>query len=88
MPDSVLYFDVNTETALKRRIKRGETMDAIEIKGVEFQEKVRGSFLEHLENLKNSHPSTNIFKIDANKSIADVQDRLDVIIDALTLELE
>lgn len=86
IPDAVLYFDVDTETALKRRIKRGEGMDVIEMKGVEFQEKVRKSFLEHIENLKYQSPNTEVFMVDANKSIAEVQKRIDLILSALILE--
>lgn len=86
MPDAVLYFDVNTETALKRRVKRSEGMDVIEMKGVEFQEKVRESFLEHIANLKNQSPNTEVFMVDANKSILEVQKRVDKIVSALILE--
>jgi dTMP kinase len=86
MPDAVLYFDVNTETALKRRVKRGEGMDVIEMKGVEFQEKVRESFLEHIANLKYQSPNTEVFMVDANKSIVEVQKRVDKIVSALILE--
>src|ERR1017187_3713366 len=34
MPDAVIYLDVDTRTALERRVKRGETMDVIELKGI------------------------------------------------------
>lgn len=48
MPDVVVYFDVDTSVALQRRIKRNEKMDVIEMKGVEYQEKVRESFVDHM----------------------------------------
>lgn len=80
MPDVVIYFDVNTETALKRRIKRSETMDAIEMKGVEFQEKVRNSFGDYLSDLGDKF---HIFTVDANEDIKGVQKQLDVVLDML-----
>jgi dTMP kinase len=82
-PDAVIYFDVNTETALLRRQARGSGMDAIEIKGVGFQEKVRESFLEHIGDLQRNSPETEVFKVDANQSIVDVQKRMDKILAAL-----
>jgi dTMP kinase len=80
MPDVVLYLSVNTDTALKRRVKRGEGMDAIELKGVGFQEKVRQSFEQHLETLPSS---TEIFKVDANQSQDQVKEQISLIINKL-----
>lgn len=80
LPDIVLYFSVNTNTALKRRLKRGEGMDVIEMKGVPFQEHVRESFVKYLEQYKGQ---VKIFTIDANDSIEGVWRQLDEVIGTL-----
>lgn len=77
-PDVVIYFEVSTETALNRRVKRGGEMDVIELKGIEYQEKVRGSFQKYL-----SKTDTTIFFINANDSLTNVQKQLDGLLDAL-----
>ena len=76
LPDAVIYFSVNTETALKRRIKRGEGMDVIEMKGVEFQNKVRDSFDKYIDEL-DEFGDVSIFRVDANESIEGVRRQLD-----------
>jgi dTMP kinase len=79
LPDIVVYFSVNTDTALKRRIKRGEGMaDVIEMKGVEYQEKVRMSFDKYLTDT-----SVDLFEVDANQGIENVQNQMDKILDTL-----
>jgi len=80
LPDVVIYFSVDTETALKRRVKRGTGMDVIEMKGVEFQEKVRDSFKNHMNALP---LSTEVFVVDATDTIEGVQAQLDEILDTL-----
>lgn len=80
-PDVVIYFKVSTETALKRRTKRGTGMDVIEMKGVEFQEKVRKSFEFYL-NDEYSEPK-NLFVVDANDTLEGVQGQMDKILDDL-----
>lgn len=84
LDDVVLYFNVDTATALKRRIKRGTGMDVIEMKGIEFQNKVRDSFLEHIDNLSVQNPEVEIIMIDANQDIKSVQKQLDQVIESLT----
>jgi len=81
-PDVVIYFKVSTETALKRRQKRGTGMDVIEMKGVAFQEKVRKSFEFYL-NDEYTEPN-RLFEIDANDTIEGVQAQLDGVLDKLT----
>lgn len=89
LPDVVIYFSVNTDTALKRRIRRGEGMDVIELKGVGFQEKVRESFLKYMDEDKFSKGTiTQFFVIDANQDIENVQKQLDSILNNLDLILE
>jgi len=83
LPDVVIYFSINTETGLKRRINRGEGMDAIEQKGIEFQELVRGSFENYIENLNTIAPGATVFVVDANQDIPGVQAQIDNIISAL-----
>lgn len=79
LPDVVIYFSVNTETALSRRIKRGTGMDAIEMKGIEFQEKVRKSFQKYL-NVDESLETVKVFYVDANQDIEGVRRQLDDIL--------
>lgn len=80
MPDIVVYLSVNTETALKRRIKRGEGMDVIEMKGVEFQEKVRVSFNARMEEMNIYSPDTVLFLVDANEDVNGVREQIDAIV--------
>lgn len=83
-PDVVIYFKVNTDTALKRRVKRGTGMDVIEMKGVEFQEKVRESFEKHLYEAYAQYDK--LFVVDANDTIEGVQTQMDKILDTLANE--
>lgn len=83
MPDVVIYFSVNTQTALQRRIKRGEGMDVIEMKGVEYQELVRESFLDHIRQMEYEDRDVRVFMVDANQDIQGVRAQLDEIIEEL-----
>lgn len=84
LPDVVIYFNVNTETALSRRNNRG-TSDVIEMKGVPFQEKVRSSFEKYLEkNVRN----VQIFTVNANGTIEEVRRELDVILGQIMNETD
>lgn len=78
LPDVVIYFIVDTETALKRRVKRGGAIDVIEAKGTEYQELVRESFQSYIFE-------SNIHKyfVDANQTLEQVQARMDEIIEDL-----
>jgi dTMP kinase len=78
LPDVVIYFSVNTDTALKRRIKRGEGMDVIEMKGVEYQEKVRDSFDKYLVDA-----TGDVYVIDANDTIEGVQAQLNNVLESI-----
>lgn len=78
LPDVVIYFSVNTNTALARRVKRGESMDVIEMKGVPFQEKVRESFANYLNEAEMS--KTTVFDVDANDTIEGVRGQIDTIL--------
>lgn len=80
LPDVVLYFAVDTQTALKRRVKRGGAVDVIEAKGVEYQELVRGSFLKHIEESN----GIRVFVIDANDTVEGVRAQVDKVINSLT----
>lgn len=75
LPNVVIYFDVNSETALSRRNNRG-TSDVIEMKGVPFQEKVRSSFEKYLE----LNDNVQVFRVNANDTIAGVRKQLDAIL--------
>lgn len=83
LPDVVIYFSVNSETALQRRNKRGEAVDVIEAKGVEFQELVRDSFAKYILHLKSISPKTRVFQIDANQSLENVKQQLDKVVEDL-----
>jgi dTMP kinase len=82
-PDVVIYFSVDTQTALKRRVKRGTVMDVIEMKGIEYQEKVRESFEKYLSQSLESGGNIQVFLIDANQSLENVESQLDQILDHL-----
>jgi len=73
LPDAIIYFDVSPETSLKRRINRGKSMDVIETKGIEFQDKVRQSFHKYIQIYQDKIP---IYVVDANKDIKDVKVQL------------
>jgi dTMP kinase len=83
MPDIVIYFEINSETALERRAVRGDAEDVIEQKGVDFQEKVRWSFEKYLSD--KSLENTNVFVVDANKNIGEVQEQLDNILEHINI---
>ncbi len=83
MPNVVIYFRVNTDTALKRRVKRGTGMDVIEMKGVGYQEDVRKAFETHLDQAKRYSPGMTVFEVDANQDVEGVQKQLDQILDQL-----
>ncbi|NJO48114.1 MAG: dTMP kinase [Leptolyngbyaceae cyanobacterium RM2_2_4] len=82
LPDVVIYFKVDTQTALQRRVKRGEgMMDAIEMKGIGYQELVRGSFEKYI---KSSEGKFKVFTVDANQDIDSVRRQMDVILNSLS----
>jgi dTMP kinase len=78
-PDVVIYFTVDTEVALKRRISRGAAVDVIEAKGIEYQNLVRDSFAKHLREYENI-PNLHIFIVDANRDLDNVKAQLDGIL--------
>lgn len=80
LPDVVIYFAVDTQTALQRRVKRGEGMaDAIEMKGVGYQEQVRSSFEKYL----GQSSGVKIYRVDANDTIEGVRAQMDKIVDSI-----
>lgn len=81
LPNVVIYFGVDTDTALKRRIKRGEGMDVIEMKGVEFQEKVRSSFQKYMIQYEATGRIEHIYFVDANQDLDNVKTQLDDILE-------
>lgn len=86
-PDVVIYFKVSTDTALARRVKRGTGMDVIEMKGIEFQNKVRDSFEKYMNTYEIKRGiGPQIFVIDANQTIEEVQSDLDEILSILVAE--
>lgn len=85
LPNIVIYFNVSTDTALARRIKRGEGMaDAIEIKGIAYQELVRSSFADYL-NEADTEGKITIFDVDANDTIEGVRSQLDAILNKIEI---
>lgn len=86
MPDVIIYFSVDTDIAQPRRVKRGTGTDVIEMKGVEFQEKVKNSFEKWIEAYKGVS-SIEFFEVDANQDIEGVQKQIDGILDFLTSEV-
>lgn len=85
LPNIVIYFKVDTQTALQRRVKRGEGMaDAIEMKGVGYQELVRTSFEKYIQKY-NNNPFL-VYEVDANRDLDSVKSQLDEIINILITE--
>jgi dTMP kinase len=83
LPDVVIYFAVDTQTALQRRVKRGEGMaDAIEMKGVGYQELVRGSFVKYLGQASDKN-LCQIYTVNANDTIEGVRQQMDAIVDTI-----
>lgn len=80
LPEVMIYFSVNTQTALNRRIRRGGEMDAIEMKGIEYQERVRKSFAKYTNEFS---LQTDKFFVDANEPIESVQEQLDEILTSI-----
>lgn len=76
LPDVVVYFAVDTQTALARRVNRSEAVDVIEAKGVGYQELVRQSFEKYIDQLVDERPNTKVFIINANLGIEEVQTEL------------
>jgi thymidylate kinase len=82
----IIYFNVDTAVAKQRMIGRGQAMDVIELKGTDFQDKVRQSFLDYLEEYQNKallKADARIFIVDANQSIDGVRSQLDKILEEL-----
>lgn len=82
LPDVVIYFNVDTQTALKRRQSRGSGMDVIEMKGVGYQEAVRKSFEEYLQGTD----GIDRYYLDANQDVECVQKQLDVVLEILMVK--
>lgn len=80
-PDVVIYFRVSTETALKRRVKRGGAMDVIEMKGVEYQEKVGESFEKYIDETISD--KVDFYFVDANQDLDNVKFQLNNILDVI-----
>ncbi len=83
LPDVVIYFKVNTETALQRRVKRGIGMDVIEMKGIGYQELVRTSFDKYLAHYDKT---VQVYEVDANDTIEGVRAQIDSIVSKLIAE--
>lgn len=78
-PNIVIYFRVDSKTALSRRVSRGTT-DVIELKGIEFQEKVRESFKTYLNEYAQY---INIYTVDANQTLDGVKNQLDYVLEKI-----
>jgi dTMP kinase len=79
LPDVVVYFQVDGKTALGRRVRRGEEADVIELKGEEYQEKVRESFSLRMEQ----EDGLLVFNIDATQDLEGVKKQLDDVAQSL-----
>lgn len=77
-PDVVVFLKLDPEIALARRHSRNGFVDAIEIKGPAFQEKVYQSFMKYIES-----EALNTVTVDASVSIEGVKGQLDLIVDAI-----
>ena len=66
-PDITFFFDISAEEALKRRGKRGEASDRIELAGLKFQEDVRQGYIELAKTSEG-----RVITIDATKGIEEI----------------
>lgn len=80
LPDAVIFLNLAPLTALERRSKRNGFVDAIEMKGPGFQEKVYQSFMKYIERSK----PINVELIDAEESVEGVQTQLRSLAQKLT----
>lgn len=70
MPDITIYFDIDPVDAFKRKNGADEN-DRMEMKGMEFHQKVRKGFLKLAEMFPE-----RIVKIDASKSVQEVHEQI------------
>lgn len=70
-PDLTIYMDVDVETGLKRATSDGVETNKFEDMDLDFHRKIRDAYLE-LAN----RPSIGFVKIDATKSIEEVEDSI------------
>ena len=81
-PDNVIYLDLDPEIGNKRRIERGDKADSIEKKGLDFQSKVRDSFIDHLvEGAAKQH--FQFYMVDASRTKEEVQKQLDKVLERI-----
>jgi dTMP kinase len=78
LPTDVIYLDADVEVASSRRQTRNGVIDAIEMRGDEFQRKVRASFGYNIERYRDR---IDIYIVDANQNIEGVQEQLLKLID-------
>lgn len=77
-PDYVVFLELAPETALARRSKRNGFVDAIEMKGPQFQEAVYNSFVKHIKNESNNF---DVLRVDAEQDIEGVRSQLDSMVE-------
>lgn len=73
LPDVIIYFDCDVDIAQERIQKRGDDLDAIELKGVDYQRRIANSFNKFIGHYEDN---ISIFRVDANQSRRDVQEQL------------
>jgi dTMP kinase len=78
-PDHVFLLDLHPSVCFERIKARGESMDRIESKGLDYFQQVRNNYLSLAENYN------NITIIDANKSIQEVSDSITQAMNTLLL---
>lgn len=76
--DLHVFLNIDPETALKRRNSRNGFVDAIEMKGPEFQRKVYGSFMKYIES-----ENLNMAYIDANQDLEGVRSQVRALVEGL-----
>lgn len=77
-PDYNIFLQIKPDVAWERVTKRGEKADAIEKKGIDFQETVAHAFDVHTRN-----PELKVITVDANGDVASVQRQLDTFLETL-----
>ncbi len=80
-PDLTLLFDLPVEVGQQRVLSRNQGIDRFEQEKIDFFQKVRDCYLERAQQ-----EPERIKIIDANQSIASIQNQISIILDTLLID--
>lgn len=75
-PDAIVYLNINLDVAKARRANRGEALDSVESMGDKFFATVKKDFAYYLDMIEYDQPEIQIHDINANKTLAGVNEQL------------